>query len=366
MDEKNVIASAISDYELARAFSELVADRWDNWDLSKFLPYLVDTCAPAALPYLADQFDVEGLRGFGIAMDEEQQRDIIKKSIALHKFIGTPWAIREACRTVGFPVILLEENSTPTGSAPSEDDWARFRVLITADTNRHITIEETRKLRLFVEFYKNERSHLIELGYAQSLVEDRLFRPAIKERDTLDIITLAIQPNPAQLDPAGNSLRVTVSASAPWMIEENIFKWDDGTDDKITITFTGTQGDSEITITSDPIRNAARELSIPILSINGRELGHLKVQQVIRWNAYSRAYSNAYNIFPLKINNAYSAAYCRAYNVKPTYSNGYTTAYSRAYNAPKYMKIAPEVMYFSRDAEVQQINIESNTNWELK
>lgn len=106
MDDKNVIASAISDNELARAFSEMVADRWDNWDLSEFLPYLVDTVAPSALPYLADQFDIDGLQGFGMAETEQQQRDIIKKSIALHKFIGTPWAIREACRTVGFPIVI--------------------------------------------------------------------------------------------------------------------------------------------------------------------------------------------------------------------------------------------------------------------
>ena len=84
MDDKNVIASAISDNELARAFSEMVADRWDNWDLSEFLPYLVDTVAPSALPYLADQFDIDGLQGFGMAETEQQQRDIIKKSIALH------------------------------------------------------------------------------------------------------------------------------------------------------------------------------------------------------------------------------------------------------------------------------------------
>lgn len=118
MDDKNVIASAISDNELARAFSELVADRWDNWDLSEFLPYLVDTVAPSVLPYLADQFDIDGLQGFGMAETEQQQRDIIKKSIALHKFIGTPWAIREACRTVGFPIVILEEGVTAQPGGP--------------------------------------------------------------------------------------------------------------------------------------------------------------------------------------------------------------------------------------------------------
>ena len=124
MDDKNVIASAISDNELARAFSEMVADRWDNWDLSEFLPYLVDTVAPSALPYLADQFDIDGLQGFGMAETEQQQRDIIKKSNALHKFIGTPWAIREACRTVGFPIVILEEGVTALPGGPeSPEDW---------------------------------------------------------------------------------------------------------------------------------------------------------------------------------------------------------------------------------------------------
>lgn len=146
MDDKNVIASAISDNELARAFSEMVADRWDNWDLSEFLPYLVDTVAPSALPYLADQFDIDGLQGFGMAETEQQQRDIIKKSIALHKFIGTPWAIREACRTVGFPIVILEEGVTALPGGPeSPEDWARFRVFVEADDSRHITAEESLK-----------------------------------------------------------------------------------------------------------------------------------------------------------------------------------------------------------------------------
>ncbi len=185
MDNKNVIASAISDNELARAFSELVADRWDNWDLSEFLPYLVDTVAPSALPYLADQFDIDGLQGFGMAETEQQQRDIIKKSIALHKFIGTPWAIREACRTVGFPIVILEEGVTAQPGGPeSPEDWARFRVFVKADDSRLLTVEESRKIRLFVEFYKNERSHLVEVGFYQKMDAETIF---FNMNDSLDI-----------------------------------------------------------------------------------------------------------------------------------------------------------------------------------
>lgn len=193
MDNRNVIASALTDYELAQTFSELVAERWDNWDLTECLPYLVDSCNQSVLPFLADQFDVDGLRGFAMAENEEQQRDIIKKSIALHKYIGTPWAIREACRTVGFPVIVLQEGVTEiTGGQESPEDWARFRVLVEADMSRLITADNARKLRLFVEFYKNERSSLIELGFYQSCLEHDLFRIEV----TADKLDLEIKDKP--------------------------------------------------------------------------------------------------------------------------------------------------------------------------
>ena len=182
MDSRHVIASSLTNNELANAFSELVAERWDNFDVSPFMAYLVDTCAATALPYLAEQFDIAGLQGFAMAENEVQQRELIKRSIALHKFIGTPWAIREACKTVGFPVILLEEGVN--------NDWAQFSVLIEADSNRRVLEENYRKLRLFIEFYKNERSHLAELGFFQSLKDEYVFNNQVEERDELMIFIL--------------------------------------------------------------------------------------------------------------------------------------------------------------------------------
>ena len=185
MDNKHVIASSLADNELAKAFSELVAERWDNFDITPFMVYLVDSCEASVLPYLADQFDIAGLQGFEIAMNEEQQRGLIKRSIALHKFIGTPWAIREACKTIGFPVIILEEGVTV--GVPTSHDWAQFRIFIEADVNRPITKDDYRKLRLFIEFYKNERSHLVELGFFQSWKDEYVFNNPVKERDELTI-----------------------------------------------------------------------------------------------------------------------------------------------------------------------------------
>lgn len=296
MDSKNVIASGISDNELARAFSELVADRWDNWDLSLFMAYLVDICAPAALPYLAEQFDVDGLQGFAIAENEQQQRDIIKRSIALHKYIGTPWAIREACRTVGFPVIVLKEGVTATPGGPaSPDDWARFRVLVEGSASRHITAEDARKLRLFVEFYKNERSHLVSLGFFQRLEDRDVFRPEENKRDELELITLEVLPNPVILRKSGTVERVRVASSVPWTIEQRRYGWNDGNGDAVTLEFTGEAGVTELCIGSDPNTTATREMEIELKTTGGRLLGTLILRQLLNWNSYSRAYGYAYN-----------------------------------------------------------------------
>lgn len=298
MANENVIASALSDNELARAFSELVAERWDNWDLSDFLVYLVDTCAPAALPYLADQFDVDGLRGFAMAENEEQQRDLIKKSIALHKFIGTPWSIREACRTVGFPVIVLQEGVTAVPGGPeSSEDWARFRVLVEANMNRHITAEDARKLRLFVEFYKNERSHLVDLGFYQ-LFAETVFRPATADRDNINVDLLIFKPQSRhiEIDPDGAPKRIKITANCPWKIKQTTIMWPDGTGEKLRIKYDGSAGETIMELTADPNTTGYRFVVIDVLHPSGLVLCRIKIRQSDKWlNAYSDAYSNAYS-----------------------------------------------------------------------
>lgn len=164
--------------ELARIAHDVVATRWDNWDLTDFLVYLVDSCASSILPYLADQFNVDGLRGFRVAQTEAEQRELIKSAIAIHKRIGTPWAIKEACRTVGFPIVILEEGVPEfVGGTMQPEDWARFAVYVSTDDSRPVTAEMMQQIRAFINIYKPERCHLQRFGFYQLLEEsDRLFR----------------------------------------------------------------------------------------------------------------------------------------------------------------------------------------------
>jgi phage tail P2-like protein len=347
VDNRQVIASSLLDNALARALSNLVAERWDDFDLSPFMVYLVDTCAAEALPYLAEQFDIDGLQGFAMAATEQQKRDLIKRSIALHKFMGTPWAIREACRTIGFPVIILEEGVPAVpGGETSPEDWARFSVLVEADATRHITEEEARKLRLFVEYYKNERSHLVTLGFYQSLPE-KLFRPEETDRSELSVFTLSIIPNPIILSRGGVMKKTTVVADVEWIIDHTEYEWDDGSGDIIRLEFTGVSGESEIKVTSDPYtpRNRAyasgysqsygvpanRKKIIDIKTAGGLFYGTLTVWQRSRWfNAYSRAYSRAYNIY-----------------------------------SGSYVRLDTESVFLPQIDPSAQIQINSNTNWHI-
>ena len=203
---KRVLANSIDNVKLANVVHDVVADRWDNWDLNDYLVYLVDTVASSALPYLAEQWDVDGLRGFSVASNEDEQRELIKQSIKLHKFMGTPWSIKEACRTVGFPVIVLKEgvpypgdldwaqvvvDDNYTANIDDNDeaiasfiasgasvDWACFSVYVSNDNNHPITADVMMQIKAFINLYKPVRCHLIDFGLYRAMEEeDRIFAP---------------------------------------------------------------------------------------------------------------------------------------------------------------------------------------------
>jgi len=185
--DKRVLANSLDNYELAKVTHDTLEIRWDNWDLTDFMAYLVDTCASEALPYLAEQFNCDGLRGFTVANTEEEQRELIKMSIRLHKYMGTPWAIREACRTVGLPDIVLTEGISSIPPDPATD-WARFSLLIQTPDLLTINSGSFSQLYAFVNQYKPERSHLAAFGISLPLIEtDRLFRPVLQDIDETPI-----------------------------------------------------------------------------------------------------------------------------------------------------------------------------------
>lgn len=72
-----------------------------------------DKCPAPLLPYLAAEVSVDG---WELAESDDARRALIKSAIALHQKRGTPWAIREVIRRLGFGEVALVEGVAFAGA----------------------------------------------------------------------------------------------------------------------------------------------------------------------------------------------------------------------------------------------------------
>jgi len=170
----NLLASGISNIPHLAVFDEVAKARMEAIQLEALLVYLIDIVDASALPVLAEQFDIQGVKGFGFAQTEAERRDMVKNALELHRFKGTPWAIREALRRIGLIVDVIEErvfagtqrNGTVRRDGAverqSQGHWTFFRVFFDAVANPNITAAQFADAFAIIQEYKNARSHLID------------------------------------------------------------------------------------------------------------------------------------------------------------------------------------------------------------
>ena len=70
--------------------------------------------------------------------------------------------------------------------------------------------------------------------------------------------------------------------------------WGDGTTDKITVTFSGSVGSSDIIVASDPNPTLSSRTATIKFNIDGAPFATLTVEQKAGGKSYSVAYSVAY------------------------------------------------------------------------
>ncbi|HJU45744.1 MAG TPA: phage tail protein [Chitinophagaceae bacterium] len=176
----SILADSIAHLPHLAAFDLLVKKRFSELELDKLLVYLIDTVDSDAIPYLAEQFDVLGYKGFKLATTEADQREIIKRSIELHRYKGTLWAVREALTSIGFGDAVIVEHV--------DDHWAKFRVTIELG-GRALSITEIDELVKMISEYKNTRSHLADLSYTLTFDDTIIIKdeqadyPSVDETD---------------------------------------------------------------------------------------------------------------------------------------------------------------------------------------
>jgi P2-related tail formation protein len=176
---ENILADSIAGVPHLAAFDAMVAVRMNTIELEALLVYVIDSVSATALPTLARQFDVEGFVGYGVATNDLQRREIIKRAIELKRYMGTVFAIKEAMRTVGYTDATLNEGIDMGNPLI---DWARFS--IDSELGDTVGLDGTSQSNLakLIREYKNVRSYLEGISYRLGIFDtiEELF-------DTLNI-----------------------------------------------------------------------------------------------------------------------------------------------------------------------------------
>ncbi|EBG7460312.1 phage tail protein I [Salmonella enterica] len=106
--DKLLLPPPLASDERFSVLANIAAERFAQIDLTALLVYLVDIVDASALPSLAGQFHVQGLEGWLFAAKEQEKRELIKQAIELHKYKGTPWAVRRVLEILSLPGTISE------------------------------------------------------------------------------------------------------------------------------------------------------------------------------------------------------------------------------------------------------------------
>ncbi|PBJ94759.1 phage tail protein [Pseudomonas plecoglossicida] len=151
-------------------------------DLDAMLVYLVDLVKPTLLPVLADQFSMLDEAAWLLAESVDARRNLIKGAAELHRYKGTPWAVREVIRLLGFGEIVLQEglgNQVRDGSIARDgahvhgdpSSWPLYRVFL----KRPITNDQAATLRRLLISVAPARCRLVSLDYTSVAIRHNGF-----------------------------------------------------------------------------------------------------------------------------------------------------------------------------------------------
>jgi len=153
-------------------------------DLTPAMIYLFDAVNANALPALASQFDVEGFKGWDLAITEKQKRELLKTVMEIKSHLGTPFAIKRSLAAIGFSKVTIQEGigtsdgmfydgvSLYDGSIKYGGfDWSAFTVTIKTKYSVLVSNETKELVTNLILYYKNARSKLVNVIYQ----EDSLF-----------------------------------------------------------------------------------------------------------------------------------------------------------------------------------------------
>ena len=149
--------------------------RLNSLDKSQIMTGFVDLVPVEFLELLAEKWSVTGYDGWLLAESEESKRKLIKRAVELHRYKGTPWAIREIIRQLGFGEVQLIERLSgqkrdgsikrnATHYHGSSRKWAHYRIVL----NSPITLDQAEYIQKVLRHYAPARCVLESLDYQRA------------------------------------------------------------------------------------------------------------------------------------------------------------------------------------------------------
>lgn len=142
--------------------------RLDSVDISQIMTTLVDLLGDEVLPLLAEKWSVTGYDGEILADSDGSKRALIKAAVELHRHKGTPFAIREVLRRLGFGEIEIDEglkarsyDHSFVAQIPPEHRWAYYAIRLA----RPITNDQAATIRKTLQNFAPARCTLAVLDY---------------------------------------------------------------------------------------------------------------------------------------------------------------------------------------------------------
>ncbi len=175
-------------------------------DLTTLLVYRIDSVVESALPFLAWQFDIlsplwqliapvsvgiDALTNIDLLTDVDnliesgglvsaqaltaaQERALLMSAIPLHRFCGTPWAIKQALAALGWTEVTLPEGQSSWGgdAYPSSQGWAAFRVMINLVAGQGVSTGAASTASAAVNFFKPARAWMDSIWFVAPSMSD--------------------------------------------------------------------------------------------------------------------------------------------------------------------------------------------------
>jgi hypothetical protein len=111
MSNLRPVGSAIENVPHMMAFLDALAKTLTSIDISSVLVQLPDYAPSVALPYLAEQYDMLGYKGYSLCTTDDQRRALLRNAVNINRKLGTPYSIEQAIISIGYPNAIVTEGT---------------------------------------------------------------------------------------------------------------------------------------------------------------------------------------------------------------------------------------------------------------